>query len=65
MTARTFARRLRVYDEVKAERDRLADELREIYPTTAALLAELLARIIANDLPCWVLRPQKHPACAA
>ena len=63
MTARAFARRLRVYDEV--ERDRLADELREIYPTTAALLAELLARIIANDLPCWVLRPQKHPACAA
>ncbi len=49
MTARAFARRLRVYDEVKAERDRLADELREIYPTTAALLAELLARIIAND----------------
>jgi len=63
LTARAFARRLRVYDEV--ERDRLADELREIYPTTAALLAELLARIIANDLPCWVLRPQKHPACAA
>jgi hypothetical protein len=43
------ARRLRVYEEVAAERDRLADELREFYPETAARLAELLARIVAND----------------
>jgi hypothetical protein len=43
------ARRLRAYDEVAAERDRLADELREFYPATAARLAELLARIVAND----------------
>ena len=43
------ARRLRVYEEVAAERDRLADELREFYPATAARLAELLARIVAND----------------
>jgi hypothetical protein len=44
LTARAFARRLRVYDEVKAERDRLADELREIYPTTAALMARIIAQ---------------------
>jgi hypothetical protein len=42
------ARRLRIYEDAKAERDRLADELRE-YPATAARLAELLARIVAND----------------
>jgi hypothetical protein len=42
-------RAARAYDEVAAERDRLADELREFYPATAALLAELLARILAND----------------
>jgi hypothetical protein len=43
------ARRLRVYEEVAAERDLLADELREFYPATATRLAELLARIVAND----------------
>jgi hypothetical protein len=43
------ARRLRIYEEVATERDRLADELREFYPATAARLAELLARIVAND----------------
>ena len=41
--------RLRVYDEVKAERDHLADELRDFYPDVAERLAELLARIVAND----------------
>ena len=43
------ARRLRVYEEVSAERDQLADELRDFYPGVAERLAELLARIVAND----------------
>jgi hypothetical protein len=43
------ARRLRVYEEVAAERDRLAAELRDFYPDVAERLAELLARIVAND----------------
>lgn len=43
------ARHLRVYEEVAGERDRLADELREFYPAAAARLADLLARIVAND----------------
>jgi hypothetical protein len=43
------ARRLLVYDRVKAERDQLADELRALYPAVADQLVELLARIAAND----------------
>jgi hypothetical protein len=43
------ARRLRIYEDAKAERDRLAEELREFYPGVAERLAELLARIAAND----------------
>src|SRR5262249_3346730 len=43
------ARRLRAYDEIAAERDRLAQELKEFYPDVAERLAELVARIAAND----------------
>ena len=43
------ARRLRIYEDAKAERDRLAAELRDFYPDVAERLAELLARIAAND----------------
>jgi hypothetical protein len=43
------ARRLRIYEDAKLERDRLAEELREFYPTVAERLAELLAKIAAND----------------
>jgi hypothetical protein len=43
------ARRLRVYEDAKLERDRLAQELRDFYPDVAERLAELLARIVAND----------------
>jgi hypothetical protein len=42
-------RRRTAYDEVMAERDRLADELRRVYPPLAAQLADLLARVEAND----------------
>ena len=43
------ARRQLAYDQIKAERDQLADELRDFYPDVAERLAELLARIAAND----------------
>jgi hypothetical protein len=36
-------------DRVKAERDTLADELARLYPPVAAQLAELLARVEANN----------------
>src|SRR5262249_20318677 len=42
-------RRQLAYDRIKAERDRLAAELREFYPAVSERLAELLARIAAND----------------
>ena len=42
-------RRQLVYDRVKAERDKLAAELAEIYPAFANKLADLLPRIAAND----------------
>ena len=38
-----------VYERVKAERDKLAAELSEIYPAFANKLADLLPRIAAND----------------
>lgn len=43
------ARRRVNYDEVKCERDRLAAELKRIYPKFAASLSVLLAKIVAND----------------
>jgi DNA repair exonuclease SbcCD ATPase subunit len=42
-------RRWLAYDKVKAERDKLAAELKEMYPTFTARLADLIARIDAND----------------
>jgi len=38
-----------IYEDAEAEPHRLADELREFYPAIAERLAELLARIAAND----------------
>jgi len=43
------ARRQIIYDRLKAERDQLAKEFAEFYPTFAKQLSELLARIAAND----------------
>jgi hypothetical protein len=42
-------RRRHAYDQVKAERDKLAAELADIYPAFAQKLAELLPRIAANE----------------
>lgn len=42
-------RRWAAYHEAEAERDRLAVELREVYPEVADRLVELLSRIVAND----------------
>jgi len=45
----TNEKRWQAYEAVKAERDKLSAELKEIYPTFTARLADLLARIQAND----------------
>ena len=42
-------RRWLAYERAKAERDKLAVELREVYPAVAARLADIAARIDAND----------------
>jgi chromosome segregation ATPase len=43
------ARRRAAYDAALAERDKLATELAEIYPSLAEKLADLAARVAAND----------------
>ena len=43
------ARRRAVYDAALVERDKLAAELAEVYPPLAEKLADLVARIAAND----------------
>ena len=43
------ARRQVTYDKVKAEHNQLARELADLYPAVAQKLAELLARVAAND----------------
>ena len=42
-------RRWQAYEKAKAERDKLVSELKDVYPAYAARLADLAARIKAND----------------
>jgi hypothetical protein len=42
-------RRRTAYEEARAERDALAEELARVYPPLAAQLADLLGRVRAND----------------
>ena len=57
-------RRQLAYDRVKAERDKLAAELAEIYPVFANKLAELLPRIAANDGEIEYVNRQALPSGA-
>jgi hypothetical protein len=43
------ARRRQAYDAAKEERDKLAAELRDLYPQFVPKLADVLTRIVAND----------------
>jgi len=43
------AQRQVIYDKLEAERDQLAKEYADLYPTVAQKLAEVLSRIAAND----------------
>jgi hypothetical protein len=49
LAAEEDARRWVAYEQAKAEPDRLAEELARVYPPIAEQLAELVARIDAND----------------
>jgi hypothetical protein len=53
-----------VYERVKAERDKLAAELAEIYPPFAHKLAELLPRIVANDREIEYINNHARPSGA-
>jgi hypothetical protein len=48
-TAEEDKRRRAAYEEVRAERDALAEELARVYPPLAAQLADLLGRVRSND----------------
>jgi hypothetical protein len=57
-------RRWTAYDEAKAERDKLAEELARTYPPLAEQLAELAARMAANDRELDVINNFKRPSGA-
>jgi chromosome segregation ATPase len=57
-------RRQLVYDRVKAERDKLAAELADLYPGIEQKLRELLPRIAANDREIEYINNHKLPSDA-
>jgi hypothetical protein len=52
------ARRRKAYDEAREERDKLAEELADLYPGFAPKLADVLTRIVANDRVLKVVNAQ-------
>ena len=50
--------RRKAYDEAREERDKLAQELADLYPGFAPKLAEVLTRIVANDRVLKVVNAQ-------
>ena len=58
-------RRWLAYEKIKVERDKLAAELKEIYPAFAARLIDLITRIEANDFEINVINTRAKPNRAA
>ena len=58
-------RRWLAYEKAKAERDKLAAELREIYPAFASRIVDLMARIEANDFEIKSINTRAKPNRAA
>jgi hypothetical protein len=54
--SRTAAERIAVYERVKIERDALAKELAQKYPTLAAQMVDLLARVATDNDAIEALR---------
>ena len=54
-------RRWTAYEKAKAERDKLATELKDVYPTIAARLADLVPRIDANDREIEKINTRARP----
>jgi hypothetical protein len=59
---RLQGRRWIAYEKVKAERDKLAAELADVYPAVEHKLADLLARIDANDRQIEHINERALPA---
>jgi DNA repair exonuclease SbcCD ATPase subunit len=57
-------RRWIAYEKVKAERDKLAAELKASYPNIEALLGELIAKVEANDRELEFVNAQALPTGA-
>jgi hypothetical protein len=55
------ARRQAAYDKARVERDQLAAELTELYPVVAPKLADLVARVAANDRDIEFINDHKLP----
>jgi hypothetical protein len=62
LEAEEQARRWIAYEKVKAERDKLAAELADVYPAVEHKLADLLARIDANDRQIEHINERALPA---
>ena len=58
-------RRWLAYEKARAERDQLAAELREVYPAFAARVADLAARVDANDREIEKCNTRARPSGAA
>lgn len=58
------SRRWSAYEKAKAERDKLAAELKEVYPALAARLADLAARVDENDREVERINTRAKPAGA-
>lgn len=54
-------RRRVIYEKVKAVRDKLAAELKEVYPLLAHRLADLAARVAQNDLEIEQVNTRSRP----
>jgi hypothetical protein len=61
------ARRRKAYDEAEAGRDRLAEELRQVYPEIERTLGDLIARLHASEARLAVVNgaASTNTACAA
>ena len=55
-------RRWQAYEKAKAERDKLVAELKDVYPTFAARLADLACRINANDRAIEKINTRARPS---
>jgi hypothetical protein len=64
LRAEEDARRQIEYDRAKAERDALAEEIKEVYPALARQLAELANRMAANDRALELINRARRPTGA-